>query len=183
MTCLRRRRPASWCLPATIFLFSLVLTACTSVPPPVPGGEDAWSLTGRLGVRSGEQKGSFGIDWRQGHNAFDVTLFGPLGVTAARVYGDGEGVSMDVPGQGTVSAETPEALIARTLGMDIPVTPMRYWVRGEPAPGPWRGDGDTIRQFGWQVNWLARDASGLPTKIRLTRPEATLVLAIRAWSP
>lgn len=138
-------------------------------------------MKGKLGVVAQGQSGSFTIEWSQHQDAFEISLFGPLGMTAARVTGDGEGVSLEAPGEPLVTARSADALLADNLGLDIPVTPLRFWVRGVPAPGPHRKGRDSIAQFGWTIEYLQHQ-DGLPVRIRLSRPEVRLVLVVRQWT-
>lgn len=145
------------------------------------GNDAVWSLTGRLGVVAGRRHGSFTVDWRQNRAAYSIDLLGPLGIGVARITSDGRKVTLHIARHDPVVADSAEALLAKSLGLDIPVTPMRYWVRGKPAPGAHETTADGFRQAGWTVDYLDY-RQGLPVKIRLTRPEVKLLMVVRRWA-
>ena len=161
---------------------AVVLSACTITPvvESLPESE-SWLMKGKLGVVAEGQSGSFTIEWSQQEDQFAISLFGALGMTAARIIGDSEGVSLQAPGEPLVTARSADALLLDNLGLDIPVTPLRFWVRGVPAPGPHRTGPDSIHQLGWTIEYLQHQ-EGLPVRMRLTRPEVRLVLVVRQWT-
>lgn len=160
----------------------LFLSAC-QVQPVVEGerDDDDWSLTGKLGVVAGTERGNFSVNWRQQQDSFEINLLGPLGLGIARVNGDANGVVLSQPGKSPVTAATPDELLLSTLGLDIPVTPMKQWVRGRPARGRYRNTNDGFVQFGWTVQYLEFKNS-LPTRMRVSRPEVRLTMVVRQWT-
>lgn len=167
---------------AAIIVLVLLVSACASRPIiSSAGNDDAWSLNGRIGINAGSRHGSFTVDWLQRPGHFEINLLGPLGMGVARVTGDPGRVVLDVPGQAPVVADSPDSLLKQAVGVDIPVTPLRYWVRGKPAPGPHRSTADGFHQFGWQVAYL-RYEKQLPVKIRLTRPEVKVMMVVKQWA-
>ena len=160
------------------------LCACSTRPVVVQKGardDGVWSLTGRLGISARRQHGSFTVDWQQDKDKYRIDLLGPLGVGVARVSGDADKVTLQLPRRAPLVADSPEQLLSEALGLDIPVTPLRYWVRGVPAPGPFQHTADGFRQQGWTVDYLAYE-QGLPVKIRLTRPEVKMLMVVRRWT-
>ena len=160
-----------------------MLCACSTKPLVVQRGapdDGIWSLTGRLGVSAGDRHGSFTVDWRQDKEAYQIDLLGPMGIGVAHIAGDTDKVTLRVPRHPPMTAASAEGLLSRSLGLDIPVTPLRYWVRGKPAPGAYQQMADGFSQLGWKVEYLAY-ARGLPTRIRMTRPEVKLLMVVRQW--
>lgn len=170
--------------PTSSLLLLCLLAACTSRPV-VTGSfspeDQSWSLVGKLGVSAGLERGNFTIDWQQERNAYRINLLGPMGVGVARIEGDDDQVTLNLPGESPVTASNANDLLLATLGLDIPVKPMRYWVRGKPAPGAWRKTPSGIRQQGWNIEYLEFEED-LPVRIRLTRPEVRLVMVVKAWA-
>ncbi|XOV85859.1 MAG: lipoprotein insertase outer membrane protein LolB [Pseudomonadota bacterium] len=137
-------------------------------------------MVGKLGVVAEQQRGSFGINWQQRGEDFEINLLGPLGISAARVYRQGPLVTLDVPGEPPVSAPDADALLYQSTGVALPVAPLRYWVRGKPAPGRFARTRTGFIQAGWTVEYLGFE-QGLPTRMRVERPEVRLMLVVRAW--
>ena len=133
-----------------------------------------------MSVRSGTEHGSFSIDWYQKKDAFDISLFGPLGVGIASINGDAASATLMVPGDPPLVASDADDLLHRGLGLDLPVGPMQFWVRGVPAPGTHTKTRGGMKQMGWTIEYL--DFAGdLPRRIRLTRPEAKITLVVTQW--
>lgn len=170
-------------LTSSLFLLCM-LAACTSRPV-ITGSyapeDESWSLLGKLGVSAGRERGSFTIDWQQDRGAYRINLLGPMGMGVARIEGDGDEVTLNLPGQPPVTASSADDLLLATIGLDIPVKPMRYWVRGKPAPGTWRKTPSGIRQHGWNIEYLEFEDE-LPVRMRLTRPEVRMVMVVKTWA-
>lgn len=169
----------------------LWLAGCT------PGGiqpgvddERRWQLSGRLGLRGDGFAESASIHWRQCGPHFDIRLSGPIGQTVARIEGRGDLLSVWINGEAPVVTRDPELLLQQRLGWSIPVRALRYWVRGEAAPGATaRFSGSqrqpqAIEQLGWHIDYLDYHSSGdlsLPAKLRLQAPNLTATLIVRDW--
>jgi outer membrane lipoprotein LolB len=161
-----------------------MLAACATRPV-LEGNEIAddavWALRGRIGISSDGQNGTFSVDWRQDGATFEISLSGPLGIGVARITGAPRKTVLEVPGETPVIAESADGLLQATIGLNIPVEPLRFWVRGLPAPGPFERTDDGLRQEGWTVTYLAKEEGGLPTRLRLSRPEARVTMVIKQW--
>ncbi len=162
---------------ARTLLLPLLLSACTSLPPPTaadhhyagrfslsvtrtdPAGEpphrDAW--TGRF---------TLAVDAR----SLSLDLVSPLGATIARFETDAREARLLVPESGGVRVEhgaDAQALSEQVLGWSLPVAGMPDWVEGRPsrtrpyrelAPG---GDAAHFEQDGWSVT-VEAPAEGRP---------------------
>ncbi len=182
---LRRTTPL---LALTVLLW---LAGCT--PGGIqPGVDDQrrWQLNGRIGLRGDGFAESASIHWRQCGPHFDIRLSGPIGQTVARIEGRGDLLSVWINGEAPVVTRDPELLLQQRLGWSIPVRALRYWVRGEAAPGATaRFSGDqrqpqAIEQLGWHIDYLDYHSSGdlsLPARLRLQDPNLTATLIVRDW--
>ena len=140
-----------------------------------------WRLDGKLGVKAQANSGNLSISWEQNNEAYEIGLYGPLGVTVAEVSGDADGAILTLPDHPPLRASSPEALVQEAMGYPLPVSPMRFWVRGMPAPGEFfEATADGFRQLGWQVTIRQRDIWG-PVKIQIQRPEVRLLLVVKTW--
>lgn len=161
----------------------MLLSACVSRPVMIGNDvvdDQVWSMSGKLGVSAGREHGTFGVNWRQDNDRYEINLLGPLGIGVARVSGEPGRVVLDVPREEPRTADSADDLLHEALGFDIPVAPLRYWIRGNPAPGPYQTTPGGLRQMGWEIEYL-KYAGRLPVKMRLTRPEVKLVMVIREW--
>ncbi len=159
----------------------LPLASCVTTPPETDRAP-AWHLNGRLVVEAEGSRRSLGIDWQQFEQDFVIDLFGPLGLGVARIQQQAGQVTLDRPGETTITASTAEELLLLVTGLDMPLQPLRYWVRGRPAPGDVEPASIGFVQAGWLVSYGAF-ADDLPRRITVSRPEGKLTLMIQAWNP
>lgn len=152
---------------------------------------DGWQIEGKLGYKAGEQAGSGNLFWLQRRDYYDIRLAGPIGIGAVQLTGMPDKVRMDVAGQGSQVAASPEALLQQQLGWQLPVSHLLWWVRGMPAPdSPVEAEVSPngymawLIQDGWQVNYLEYEPQGdirLPSRLRLFGPQVEITLVIKGW--
>jgi outer membrane lipoprotein LolB len=187
--------PLSCCVRFIRFAIGLLcclqLAACVS-PGIQSTNDDArrWQLSGKMGIKTAKLAESASINWKQCGEQFDVRLTSPLGQTVARVEGRGEKLTVWMDGHEPVVTAQPEQLLQEQLGWSIPIRALRYWVRGERAPGsPAQitgpaGQPDALAQLDWQVrypSWHQREAVALPAKVLINDPQVQATLLIREW--
>ena len=72
---------------------------------------DGWQIDGKVGIRAPRDSGSGTLFWLQRQDYYDIRLAGPLGRGATRLTGRPGAVTLDVSGQGSYQADSPEALV------------------------------------------------------------------------
>ncbi|AVL71659.1 MULTISPECIES: outer membrane lipoprotein LolB [Oligella] len=176
-------------------LVATALLAACSVTPSV----DQQQITeqtriGRFAVlafdkREGVNKDAVqgGFVWRDLGTNLVLDLTNPLGSTLARVEVSGfQSVLINSAGQRMV-APSPDDLLARVLdGRPLPVSGIRYWVKGELMPTAQalgvthdeQGRLLTAEQNGWQISLSEYDAKG-PTRMHLLRNEPAERISVR----
>ncbi len=142
--------------------------------------DQIWALKGKLSVSSSRGHGSFSVDWQQRGDAFEIGLSGTLGLGLARISGTRDGARLEMSGERPVFAEDVDELVHRVLELDIPVRPLQYWVRGQPAPGPFEPMTNGWRQDGWLIEFTEM-RSGLPRRLKLVHPEARIIMVVTEW--
>jgi outer membrane lipoprotein LolB len=181
------------------FIVCALLLASCAVPPfkpaaPVAPTQDVWEFSGRISVSTTEQAWHGEIRWSQQGDSYDVRLNAPLGQGALRLSGEASGVRLITSDGAEEFAADPEALLRRRLNLSLPLSGLRYWVRGRPAPGAAQrqeldAQGRPLRltQSGWEIEYrrYAETASGaLPDKLFLRNPEAEVEvrLVVEQWN-
>ncbi len=171
-----------------------LMSACTLVPKIDEGQLTEETRVGRFSVLAYDKQDNVnknavqgGFIWRELGSGLEVDLTNPLGNTLARVeVSDFQAVLIDTSGRRIV-AVSPDDLMARVLdGRPLPVSGLRYWVRGELMPNTpaehvkrdEKGRLLSAEQHGWQVNLSDYDAKG-PTRLRLVRNEAVERITVR----
>jgi outer membrane lipoprotein LolB len=150
-----------------------------------------WSLQGR--AATGQLLGWTGnLSWRQRGRHFDVRLAGPLGAGGMRATGTLQRVRVRTNKREMVTTH-PDALVQKTLGWTFPLKPLRYWVKGLPAPGSYQrisvnaqGRLKSLRQQGWRIAYLdyvmpAGAPTALPRRIVLDNGKTRIRLVIDRW--
>lgn len=180
----------------------LLLSGCASLPEPVPAGGwesvkarlqalERWTLEGRVAVAANSEGFSGGLTWKQAGPRAEVALRGPVGgpVLAIRVDGDEFSVT-DSQGE-TFEGARAKALVAERVGSELPISELRYWLVGVPAPGrPFEetlgADARlaTLDQAGWRIRYDRYRSAGelvLPAKLDITQGVLRLRVAVSGW--
>lgn len=150
---------------------------------------DRWSLQGR--AATGKLLGWSGnLSWRQRGQEFDVRLSGPMGAGGFRARGEPGLVRIHTEDE-TYYTNDPEGLVEEIVGWQFPLTGLRYWAIGLPAPGlpaTLSVDDDGLlvglEQAGWRLAYPEyQDTEGpeLPRRIVLNDGENTVKLVIDRW--
>ncbi len=178
-----------------ILCAAALLTACATTPPPpsVPlvfrSVHSHFQVGGRLAAQNGEQALHGKFTWQHAPERDQWDFFSPLGQVVARLNRNGH-VATLVTANGSEIAEPIASLLARMLGMAVPVDALPRWVQAGVAAS------EDVREFdnigrparivddGWQVRYLAYASpapDARPRSIEVSRGEARLKLVIDTW--
>ncbi len=151
-----------------------------------------WEFTGRIGVRDANESQNSSIRWRQNNDDYVINLWGALNAGATEITGTPGEVVLIQEGEIPLSAASAEDLVYQQLGYELPVTQLRYWVKGIPAPN---SQGQTsfneenhliaLSQDGWEIQYMAYtnyDTESLPTRIRIEKPPLRLDFVRLNWN-
>ncbi len=151
-----------------------------------------WSIKGKIGIRQHNDNSSANLNWTQQQQQYHIFMSGPLGQGAVDIQGSGQGVMMQVSGEGTYFAASPEALLEQRLGWSLPLSNLNYWVKGLPSPNsPYQKSLDannrlaTLVQDNWRISYLGYHqlaGAALPRKMVLNQGDQLRVtLIIKEW--
>ncbi len=185
-------------------LLVLFLSGCATLPPattpppcPAPPCVRAtvpdWKLQGRISLIQGEQGWHAGLAWENHADRFRLQVSGPLGQGALQLTGTAQGVTLvDANGKVYVAADA-ESLLQQVSGWQLPVSGLRYWVRGLPDPDArfeqtldGQGRVQQLNQSGWNIRYqrfMQVDGAEWPSKLTLERDDLVLKLVIDQWQP
>lgn len=167
-----------------------LLAACASVPRTAPPAvfEPAWTLKGRLGVRTQSDSVSVHIVWKHRAESDEVLVTTPLGQGVAQIGRSQNGAWLDIPNQAIRHAPDIETLTREALGYVLPVTGLKWWVQALPEPGSDfarqvtdEGRLSRLEQRGWVIDY-AQFADNRPRRLTLTREDLVLRLVIDSWA-
>jgi len=168
---------------------SLLPTAPAPVARPAQPEAAGFALNGRIAIRHDGSRHSAGLRWVHRMESDELLLQGPLGQTAARVYRDAQGATLD-DGSKRYQAADAESLMQEVLGWQLPLGGLHQWLLGRAADGDAQIERDErgrivlLRQDGWEVRYQRYDgdaADSLPSRLQLSRDELQVQLLIDEW--
>ena len=153
---------------------------------------EKWKLKGRIALSMERQAWTASLQWVQDRQNYQLRIIAPLGQGSIELEGDGHGVTMQIAKDKVLHADAPETLLRKSFGWSVPVSGLKYWVRGIPAPDRRvkkmflddAGRISEMQQSGWQVTYSRYSSQGsveLPGKIVLQNGRLKLRLIIRDW--
>lgn len=151
-----------------------------------------WRAAGRVAVSADAEGWSASMRWRQRGERFRIHLSGPFGQGAVRISGSPQGVELRTADGRVEQAASPESLLASELGVAVPISALRFWLTGRPAPGSdatrltldWAGRVEELEQLGWTVHYQEyADGGGgdLPARLEVSRDSVQARFALRGW--
>ena len=149
----------------TAILLVLLLGGCAAVPVTTVTGRSMaeltdWQFNGRISLTRGEEGWHAGLVWQEHAGRYQLDVAGPLGQGAFQLSGDAEGVLLVDARERRFTARDADALLEHVTGWVLPVSGLRYWVRGVPAPGSEarasrdaQGRLTRLEQDGWDISY------------------------------
>lgn len=182
---------------------ALLLVACAGVPERgvvvfddrVKGIESIspWGFRGRVSIVHQEQGWHASLQWHEHRQDYRLSVAGPLGQGAFELYGGPSGVTLRDAGGRIQRDSDADALFLSVTGMALPVSGLRYWVRGLPVPGVEAAlDYDPagrltgIRQSGWELRYDrfgSFSGYSVPGRLKMARDGLDVKLVIDEWLP
>lgn len=178
------------------------LAGCATVPPAAPVAPradargallalDAWHANGRVAVKTASDGWSAGFDWREARGRGEIAVRGPFGAGSARItrtpslirIEQGSSASIDVP----APFDALEPTLVDRLGVPLPLTQLRWWLLGVPAPdAPSVGDAAAFEQSGWRVQVteyapVPGAPAPLPRRLVLERDATRIRVIVDRW--
>lgn len=156
---------------------------------------DRFVLQGR--VASGALGFKADMRWKQHPDGrFEMRLAGPFGARAAELSGDAYAVRVRTGEDQPVVTTDPEAWLEQALGVRLPVSGLRWWALGLPAPDtrsqvrldPHSGRALRIAQNGWELDYVeyraASEGGGpeLPRRIEARNGDTRVLVLADQWS-
>lgn len=190
-----------------IALISLLATACTPLWQQRPDSSpeslwderysdlvqlDHWEIQGRTVITQGNEAWNAGLYWREDRGTYQIKLLGPFAQGGVTLNGDQKQVTLTMADGQQSSSPSPEALIAETLGIHLPVSALRDWIRGIPYQSTSfssveyddEGRITHLIQQGWDIKFLRYipfESYSMPAKIFIKRNKFSLRLVISDW--
>ena len=154
-----------------------------------------WQVTGKVGFRSPDQKGSANFRWQQTPTTFEMRLSGPFGQGAAVIQGDGDMVTFKQGDHPVRYGHSLAELMETNMGWSLPMEHLLYWARGLALPEAenqiiQRNDNGQISRMTegpWTLEYNryqpVTDSLVLPQKITVTKEPLKLTIIFSDWNP
>lgn len=196
-------------LAATVAALALLTAGCRTLPPSAqvgPGADAPWpeqraalqkieryGLNGRVAVAAQGQGFSASLRYQQQSRHSNLALDGPLGIGGLRVEIEGDDIAIATSRGDKLDGQAARDELERRLGFQLPLTELRWWLLGIPAPGEasvnedeGTGEIHDFTQNGWRVSINSRAAGlgfALPQRLTAEREGARLKLLVENWQP
>ena len=150
-----------------------------------------WDMSGVLSITHKKKRDIVRFAWNQNYNDYSIKLSGPMNMGGVRIDGSKERVKFWRSSDEVIEASTPEELVSSELGWSIPVSDIRYWVLGMPAPGKVDykyfdryGHLNFFKQNGWRVKYSSfqvgvRKNLDLPSIVELQNKDVAVKIKIK----
>jgi outer membrane lipoprotein LolB len=185
------------CTPALLKPEQLHTTTKTTVTvrPQSLKQQSIFTAQGKLGLKDGKRGGNIRFQWQQDQTHYSIRLFsGFIGQGSVDITGNATGVRLIEANGASLEASNPEDLVKTALHWSIPVSGLRYWLIGLPAPNStaefvtydeanriWQ-----MKQDGWLINYqsyqLLPNGQEAPYKLQLNNGALSLKFVFTRWS-
>lgn len=150
-----------------------------------------WQVNGKIAVRTAKDSGSATVNWSERHGSYRIYLAGPLGSHGLQLNGEPGHVVLETSEGKRLTANTAEQLLEQNWGFDLPVSYIKYWVRGIPVPGitnntqfDSQGRINHLVQDGWRVQYQSYTHKGnldLPARLSINSDRLDVKIIIYDW--
>jgi outer membrane lipoprotein LolB len=152
-----------------------------------------WRLAGRISIRFQDDAWSASLYWQQEQDSYNIKIVAPLSQGTIELIGDMGSVSLRTHDDQVYTNDDVDLLLQKILGLSIPVSSLKYWIKGIPDPDiitedftlEDRGKLSELIQSGWHVKYQAYTRSGgieFPSKLEITHDGLLLKISINNWT-
>ncbi|MFB1037337.1 MAG: lipoprotein insertase outer membrane protein LolB [Sinobacterium sp.] len=184
-----------------LILVTLLLNACASQQPSLqqPNVDEqtsrlaslnTWLIEGKIAFRGPSNNNSGYLKWQQTNDSYAIRVHGPLGQGNREINGNGSYIELSLPA-GTVSSDQPEQFLYEQTGWTLPISELRYWVKGLAAPslGITHIKQDIyitkLSQNGWDISYSKHqliNSVWLPGKIIISKDLYKVIILAKDWT-
>ncbi|AVP97521.1 outer membrane lipoprotein LolB [Ahniella affigens] len=149
-----------------------------------------WQLSGKIALSNGQDSGSGRLEWQQDGDFFNMSLRSPISGQSWQLLGGPEGCALEGFKPEPVMASTPEELVRRELGWELPVGSLKGWLFGQIEPSAttrYDANGRVLEHTddGWTItyrDWREQQGHWLPGKVFAKKKPYQVRLAIQTWN-
>jgi outer membrane lipoprotein LolB len=177
---------------------AVLIAGCATAPVSTPSAGRAvdphmltqWTAKGRIALTAQGEGGSGSFVWQQRSERTELAVRGPLGAGGVSIVTDGDTLQLDDGSGQALDGEEARVAIERRLGARLPLSELRYWMLGVPAPEtvapsqPATGSVAGFTQAGWVITYEAFQPAGdwsLPARLTATTGDARVRIVVDDW--
>ena len=153
----------------------------------------SWEIKGRVAVKNDKESGTVTLFWNQKLDEYELRFIAPLGQGTYILTGSEAGVVMQTAKESIIKANSAEQLLRETLGWDVHLDGLKYWIRGLPEPNinysnlllDDKGRLTNLEQSGFHISvssYINQGDISLPEKIKIKSDKIQLKVAIQNWN-
>lgn len=151
-----------------------------------------WQAKGRMAIQHKDKGTNVSYVWQQYPHNYQIRLFGPFGSGSVYITGYPNYVELKESNGKITRASTPEGLLSKATGLNLPITGLNHWLRGLPVPKQPiqsqrvdnRGTLQHLAQQGWFIrydNYNFEQSTPLPSKMQLQNKDVKVKLVVTEW--
>lgn len=184
----------------------LDLTSCANMSPPAAKESTvswetrkaqleqlhSWQINGKIAVITAQDSGSASVDWLERQGNYTISMYGPLGANSITMKGSPGHVTLKTSDGKSITAPSAEELLSQQWGWKLPLSYLKYWVRGLPVPNlPAQNTFDSahrlasLSQQGFTIHYQGYTTAGtldLPQHLSITSPTLKTKIVIYKWN-
>jgi outer membrane lipoprotein LolB len=151
----------------------------------------AWRMEGRIGVQTSEDAWQANLFWDHDAAQDRLRVSGPLSQGMVSIIVQKDLIYINEGNGVTELSRNPDAKLRERLGFAVPLSSLRYWMLGIPAPGlpydPIREGDDSpsgFRQSGWAIRverFINVGSRTLPQKMLVEGSGVRLKIVTDNW--
>jgi len=181
---------------AVLVGFLVSLLSCARVPVKqtvifqLEGRDDlyekvAWVFSGRFALSGQKESVSASIKWVHTHQQDEIELSGLFGQGRTIIYMLDGSITIDEGDKKVQYFGEVDALLAKHLGVELPVSALKYWVLGLVSPDvSYILLENGFLQSKWRIKYQSMQRVGryeLPKKMKVESDSAQLKLIVNQW--
>jgi len=150
-----------------------------------------WKLKSVVSIKESKQHTILHAYWQQLINEYMINITSQFNVGGIKIAGDANQVTLWRSNTNKVIAKNPENLIYNELGWTLPLSNLKYWILGLPAPNLNHNSKfdrynhlTYLEQQNWRINYtnfISIKNIDLPTTILLSNNNLQIKIIIKQW--
>lgn len=154
-----------------------------------------WNINGAFSLQNTKSKKNKVViaaySWNQFSRSYRIKISSSLNLYSLSINGRPGNVSLWKSAKKHYRASSPEGVMQKAMGWSLPISNLRYWVRGMPAPGGKKATYNkygllkTLNQQGWHIvysGYVSRSGYDVPQTLIMRRGAVRLKIVVKHWT-